>query len=127
MFIVECWRRLRKRLLESGLGTSVRKAASKHLVEFGYKDMRSESGGIQYTVELQHCEVSFWMYKTDLGSAIRPVSADQDISYERIQADEVPMKGRLIRSEVDRQMRFIVEKYQSVLRGDFTDWPAGDN
>jgi hypothetical protein len=127
MFIVECVRRLWRTLQESGLGASVRAAANKYLVEFGYKEMRSEHGGIQYTVELQHCEVSFWLYKADIGSSIRPIAADPNVCYESIQADEVPIKGRSMRSEVDRQMRFMVEKYQPVLRGDFTDWPKRDD
>lgn len=116
-------------LTESALGRAVRVSAHRHLREFGLKDIRKEYGGVQYAVELQHCRISFWLYKNDLGSAIRPLSDDETVRYAAKQVDERSLSevhnflhGAEV-SEVERQTKLILENYRDILMGNIEGWP----
>lgn len=107
-----------------GLGAAVTAYARQHLTAFGLRNVREEYGGLQYTVELEHCEISYWLYKNDLGSAIRPLSHDPGVSHSSVQIAEESISGRSISSEVERQMRLVVQNYLPILEGIATDWPV---
>ena len=102
-------------------GATVR-AARRHLTEYGYSGVRKQHGGIQYDIPLRHCTISVWLYKDELGSAIRPMSADSRVYQHKTVTDELVVGGS-IRSEVDRQISLVVEQYPAALRGDSGDWP----
>ncbi len=113
-------------LWDPGLKASVAKAAREHLSGFDYTGPTAEYGGTQYTISLHHCQISFWHYKMDVGSAIRPLSADPGVRYCSKQVAEEMVAGRSVRAEVDRQMQLILESYRPVLEGQFADWPMED-
>ncbi|MCX6346117.1 MAG: hypothetical protein NT018_13770 [Armatimonadetes bacterium] len=120
------WRQLRSMFKDTCLYAVVKEFAVQKFSEFGYKGIRKEYDGIQYTVELQYCEITFWHYKMDVGCSIRPISADPEIRYATIQIDEKMVGSGFVRSEVDRQMQMIVHNYRQLLLGDFTNWSVDD-
>lgn len=123
--ILKPWKRLLEAAFPS-LEQAVTQAAARHFSEFGYVGMSKHFTGFQYAVQLQHCEVHFWYYKSDLGSAIRPLSPDPEVRYASKQVDERTVPYSQMTNEVDRQAEQIASRYRSVLLGEFGDWPTED-
>jgi len=113
------------KMTESSLHKIVAELAPAYFGTFGYEDARREYNGIQVRIFTQYCEVSFWDYKWDVGSAIKPRSGE----YESKIVCEVPVHAKLavrsahLRTEIERQMKLIVERYRPALEGKFSGWP----
>lgn len=110
--------------MNCGLENAVHNVVRKYFSEFGPKSIRKEYGGVQYVIELQHCEITFWRYKLDVGCAIRPLSSDPTRQYVRKQIDEVMVDNQSVCIEVDRQAHLITENYTDLLAGNISDWPV---
>lgn len=116
-----------RRFWNAELETTVTTLAAKYLSEYGLRDVRMEHGGVQCAVVLDHCEITFWHYKMDVGSAIRPLSGDDSIRYASEEVAEVMVRHGPVHDEVDRQMRVILRDYSRVLAGHLDGWPVEDN
>jgi hypothetical protein len=105
--------------------------AREKLPDFRIEGVREEYNGSAIVLILERCEVTVWYDKSEVGSWVRPISADGTIryAYKAVAETSLPYGllglgfGQAQSEEAERQLDLIARDYRGVLEGDFGDWP----
>lgn len=101
----------------------VNQLIEKYLGKYGLIEIEYQEH--MHTVNTQFCKIFISTYKNDIEMVLDPLLENNESSeYASIAIEHKHISNYLcIPNEIERQLQMLVEKYDDLLRGDFTNWP----